>query len=575
MYIQEKIKAIPEKIYGILKKYPVELGLFLYIFILFSLARENVIPDPYFMVLAPLFIAVAYACNNLFSHKHRYLYYSCWLPLVPLSFSGIWTEWSESSQFFISLTVLSPLAVLLCRRRKDNETFIGELLKYIYSGIISAFMAAVALAMFLAIFFSVVYIFKIMEGYAIRDAVLQYSFMSAYLLLFPVIFFSVLEQVFESRINGSRVIDIVINYIITPALLIYTVILYLYFIQILLLWELPEGGIAYLVFGFTILAIIIKALQLFVMQRRYNWYFNNFSLLSFPAIAMFWIGTGRRIAEYGFTDMRVYLVICGIVMTACILFFLNRRLGRYLYVCALTFILFAGTAYIPYFSADRMALRSQENRARYYAAKTGLLDAGGKIDLQPRSRPDTSYAKDYYRLYASLKYLYQKDRERPDLLGLNSPDELLAVVPREMQYYVQYGKEDSADHYSKYMYIEGNHSGFGMIDLSGYKKLFMPSGNGKEDGVYSQYRNDTLKIFNRDTLLFSANGKKLVEEQLDKVRYSLESLPLSGILPDSLSRRVLIYRNDSLLLQINRIYIYRENTRTEVRDIDVALLLLK
>lgn len=575
MYIQEKIKAIPEKIYGILKKYPVELGLFLYIFILFALARENVIPDPSFMVLAPLFIAVAYVCNNLFFQKYRYLYYICWLPLIPLSFLGVWTNWPESSQFFITLAVLSPLAVLLCRRRKDNGQFIGDLLKYIYSGIISAFMAAVALAMFLAIFFSIVYIFKILEGDLVRDAVLQYSFMSAYTLLFPVIFFAVLEQVFESRIKGSRVIDIVINYIITPALLIYTVILYLYFIQILLLWELPAGGIAYLVFGFTILAIVIKALQLFVTQRRYDWYFNNFSLISFPAIAMFWIGTGRRIAEYGFTDMRVYLVICGIIMTACILFFLNRRLGRYLYVCALTFILFAGTAYIPYFSADRIALRSQKHRAHYYAAKIGLLDAGEKINLHPRPQPDTLYAKEYYRLYASLKYLYQKDREGADLLGLDSPDDLLAIVPQEIQYYVRYGREDSEDHYSKYIYIESEHSGFEVNDLSGYKKLFMPSNTGGKEGIYSQYRNHTLEIFNKDTLLFSANGKELVEQQLDKVRYSLENLPPSGILPDSLSRRILTCRNDSLLLQMSRIYIYRTKDKTEIRNIDATLLLMK
>lgn len=575
MYIQEKIKAIPEKIYGIVKKYPVELGLFLYIFILFALARENVIGDASSGVLAPLFIAVAYAGNHLFSKKYRYLYYICWLPLIPLSFLDVWKAWSESSQFFITLAVLSPLAVLLCRRRKDNGKFIGDLLKYIYSGIISAFMAAVALAMFLAIFFSIVYIFKIMEGDIIRNAVLQYASMSACTLLFPALFFAVSDQVFASEIKGSRVIDIVINYIITPALLIYTVILYLYFIQILLLWELPEGGIAYLVFGFTILAIVIKALQLFVTQRRYDWYFTNFSLISFPAIAMFWTGTGRRIAEYGFTDMRVYLVICGIIMTGCILLFLNRRLGRYIYVCALTFILFAGTAYIPYFSADRIALRSQKNRAYFYAARTGLLDAGEKINLQPRPQPDTIYAKDYYRLYASLKYLYQKDRDGLTGLGLNTPDDLLAIVPRDIQYYVQYGTEDAEDHYSKYIYIERDHSGFEMNDLSGYKKLFMPSGSGKEEGVYSEYRNDTLKIFNKDTLLFSMNGKELVERQLNNVRYSLDNLPPSGTLPADLSDQILIFRNDSLLLQMTRIYIYRKDTRAEVRNIDTGLLLMK
>ena len=140
---------------------------------------------------------------------------------------------------------------------------------------------------------------------------------------------SVLVQAGQVRNSG---LEMLLNYIVTPALLIYAAILYLYMAKILVTWTLPEGGVAYLVFGFTLFALAVQALQPLLQKRMYDWFFDRFSLISLPTQVLFWIGVLRRTGEYGLTEPRVYLLVSGGLMTLCVVLFLARRTGRYFYV---------------------------------------------------------------------------------------------------------------------------------------------------------------------------------------------------------------------------------------------------
>ena len=115
--------------------------------------------------------------------------------------------------------------------------------------------------------------------------------------------------------------------------------------KILVTWSLPEGGVAYLVFGFTLFALAEKALQFLMRKRLYDWFFDRFSLISLPTQLLFWVGAIRRTSEYGLTSPRIYLLVCGGLMTLCVVLFLFRRAGRYMYVCLTAFAVFAAFAY--------------------------------------------------------------------------------------------------------------------------------------------------------------------------------------------------------------------------------------
>jgi len=76
--------------------------------------------------------------------------------------------------------------------------------------------------------------------------------------------------------------------------------------------------------------------------------------VSLPVLTLFWIGVVRRTNEYGLTEPRVYLVVCGGLMTLCVLLFLSQRTGRYLWVCLAAWVSFAALAYVPFLEPERI-----------------------------------------------------------------------------------------------------------------------------------------------------------------------------------------------------------------------------
>ena len=75
----------------------------------------------------------------------------------------------------------------------------------------------------------------------------------------------------------SKVIHWVLDFILSPSIIIYTVILYIYFIQIACQWELPKGGVAYMVMAFVIVSLLGILLQNLLQKHYYNWFYQYFT----------------------------------------------------------------------------------------------------------------------------------------------------------------------------------------------------------------------------------------------------------------------------------------------------------
>ena len=180
---------------------------------------------------------------------------------------------------------------------------------------------------------------------------------------FPLLFLTFNRKSESFGPQGSKLLHIFLNWILTPAVLIYTILLYIYFFKILIKWTLPNGGIALLVFGFIFTAVAAQAGQTLLTKRYYDWFYNHFSLISLPALAMFWIGVARRCNEYGLTEDRVYLIAFGLIMTCCMGLFLIRRSSHYLYVTYTAIGILALFTYIPGLTPHDIEQWSQKNRS--------------------------------------------------------------------------------------------------------------------------------------------------------------------------------------------------------------------
>ena len=166
----------------------------------------------------------------------------------------------------------------------------------------------------------------------------------------------------ETDLKIKRFIGTCVNYIFTPALIIYTVILYIYIIKILLNWELPQGGVAYMVSIFCTLALICMFVRQALEKTTFNWFYRFFPAIAIPPIILLWIGIFRRVSEYGVTTERAYLVIITILITAFIAMIAFRKTRRFQIMTIVLGIVLAVFTLIPGISAKDFGIRSQMAR---------------------------------------------------------------------------------------------------------------------------------------------------------------------------------------------------------------------
>ena len=443
----------------------------------------------------------------------RRIYWVAWAPLVPLALWPGFPDWIASAQAVITVAILTPLALLACRRAVDNRRFVADTVIYLRSGILAMLFAYVAYGLFEAILWSAAYIFGFGDAEWVAHLSMDLLFTMQFFVA-PMLFLMMFDRWENAGIVGSRILEVLLNWVVSPAVTIYAAILYLYMTKILVTWTLPEGGVAYLVFGFTMTALVVKAMRTLLEKRTFDWFYDRFSLVSLPIVALFWVGVARRIGEYGLTEPRIYLVVCGGVMTVCVLLFLSRRAGRYLWVVLAAMTAFAALAYIPCLEPERVAVRSQLQRAERGAELLGRLDDDGRLLLTPMPLADTVHKKEYRQLYESLDYI-RRDSAAFARFGVKKDlDDLAAIFPEGMRDYVRWGYVTVVETVSRD--IDVSLPGNAVFEaVAGYSRYYTNLHSWNDD-IY-RYDNDTLRLWLGEKVPMAViPGAELLETQLEK-----------------------------------------------------------
>lgn len=443
----------------------------------------------------------------------RRIYWVAWAPLVPLALWPGFPDWIASAQAVITVAILTPLALLACRRAVDNRRFVADAVIYLRSGILAMLFAYVAYGLFEAILWSAAYIFGFGDAEWVAHLSMDLLFTTQFFVA-PMLFLMMFDRWENAGIVGSRILEVLLNWVVSPAVTIYAAILYLYMAKILVTWTLPEGGVAYLVFGFTMTALVVKAMRTLLEKRTFDWFYDRFSLVSLPIVALFWVGVARRIGEYGLTEPRIYLVVCGGVMTVCVLLFLSRRAGRYLWVVLAAMTAFAALAYIPCLEPERVAVRSQLQRAERVAERLGRLDDDGRLLLTPMPLADTVHKKEYRQLYESLDYI-RRDSAAFARFGVKKDlDDLAAIFPEGMRDYVRWGYVTVVETVSRD--IDVSLPGNAVFEaVAGYSRYYTNLHSWNDD-IY-RYDNDTLRLWLGEKVPMAViPGAELLETQLEK-----------------------------------------------------------
>ncbi len=550
------------------KNYIVELMIVLVTYIFHILEIAEIIDDCYFLILSPIAFTVAYALNNNIIKASRLLYYLSWVPFLGLAFLGVWKEWSSTSQSVITVTILSPLLLLLCRKAIKNSRFVEEGLVYAKALLISVVFSYLIFLLFIALTESILYLFPI-DGVRSYD-IYEYAHPFINIVVMPFIALMAIKNSINTKINSSKLLDVMINYIISPSVIIYAALLYLYSFKSLFTWELPQGGVAIMVFIFTIIALIVKSLHNILGVRLFGWFYQYFSFISIPALIMFWMGVIKRINDYGLTDWRVYLVVCGVIMTIGVMMFATKRYANYYFLALFSFALYLIMAYIPGLSAQDIALRSQVNRVEQLSKELNLLDENGHINKNIVVYDADLKADSYEQLRSAIYHIEDLDTLALVHIGINNRDDFDSVT----QSLISLETTSKGERKQRYIRADDNK----QIDITGYKYLYSNLSeiyDGDDGGSGYINTDNGIEIRLSDGQVFTYTYDEMILSKLRAKGIDTNNISAINESIMDMSEELLTFKTDSMQIGFTYFLLKVEDNVLSVDYLYMSYLLMK
>ena len=402
--ITKRLVALLEGLGKSIVRFPLEAALCLVYFLLWVLADSEKITllsgDQYHYLLywfVPQLVLL-YSLHR-YGEKHQWgkaLYALSWLLWIPLALTAHIPEgWYAGTA-----NLLAVLLLFAGTAPADNETLGRHILHVGKKLAVGLVIGGVMIGIVLAVLGSVSLLFDL------NLSSNWYSYSSVFIAMvpMPLLCLSLISEE-EEPAAGGQFWKILIDYVLSPALVLYTLILYGYIIRILLNWQLPEGGVAYMILAYLGIGLLCYLLRLQIPGRHFDWFFQAFPFLALAPLVLLWAGSIRRIGDYGLTELRFYLLVLCVLSTLFVLMLFWKRTRSFRWM-----ILLFGTAavlftYIPGIRAHDFGIRSQ--LARFDALLPQLLDDGKfpKVYDYRTLRDDSEHRKILLDAFESWMYL--------------------------------------------------------------------------------------------------------------------------------------------------------------------------
>jgi hypothetical protein len=254
-------------------------------------------------------------------------------------------------------------------RRNNYEMYVVKLftnffITYLYSIILYGGLSA--------IIFTIDKLFNInMNGKVYVDILILVGTVFA-----PAYFLSSIPR-YEETIDASsysKVLNVLIMYIITPITIAYSIIMYAFFIKIIITGIWPNNLISNLVLWYSLISILV--IFFIYPLKNTNKFTRNFVIwfprLILPIILMMFISMGIRINVYGITEPRYLVMIAGIWV------FINMTyigFGKNIKNIFLTvsLVVFSIVSVLGPFSSYSISKSSQNNRFEKILQKNDMI----------------------------------------------------------------------------------------------------------------------------------------------------------------------------------------------------------
>lgn len=400
---------------------------------------------------------------------------------------------SGGTLVFLIITVFYTL------KKKDDTDYERYVMK-IFSGFFITFLYAGVLFLGIA--------FIIFTVNALFDANIDgkwylYSFYASRFIFGSPLLLSKLPEKDEMVADTpySKVFRALLLYIVIPLIIIYTVILYVYFVQILVTQEWPRGLVSNLVlwyaaFSVGVIFFIYPIVEEAPIARLFKTWFPRAII---PILVMMFVSIGLRINQYGFTESRYYVVLLGLFVLGSMVYFSIIKKSTMVFIpIALSFFVLI-SVYGP-LSALEVSYRSQNQRLTEILQDNGMLSDNvitAKNDLPVEAQKNIASITSFFinRDIEKMKYV--------------DPTFTLSNFSTVFGFTHKYDYEYNNN--QDYYYVSSDIS-YQPVFIKGYDYLF--NVDSYDNNITLDGYKLTLK--NKTTLVITKDNQVIFEENLDK-----------------------------------------------------------
>ena len=310
------------------------------------------------------------------SRPYSWYRFSWIVPLVALAIIGMTNDSAEfylTSPKFWGANFIALLVLLGFPFEKNNQGFT-------YRNFTNLFHLGLATAVWLLVFGLVAAIlFTITTLFNVEFSYSFYSHFYTSLGIFtqPLFFLVFQQRQAKSEMTLNRIFEILVNFVLAPALMIFTVLLYAYVVQIIFEGVLPKGMLANITLPYLLGGLGVYALRSICAKARWETFFKFYPFLAIVSIVLLWLAIDRRISAYAWTEQRIYLVALATAITIAYAILTVPKIRQYRLISAVVILaIFAMTWVVK---PQEIAYQSQTARFEQLLKKLNLSDDSGKI----------------------------------------------------------------------------------------------------------------------------------------------------------------------------------------------------
>ena len=310
------------------------------------------------------------------SRPYSWYRFSWIVPLVALAIIGMTNDSAEfylSSPKFGGANFIALLVLLGFPFEKNNQGFTYRNFTNLFHLGLATMVWLLVFGLVAAILFTITTLFNV----EFSDSFYEHFYTSLGIFTLPLFFLVFQQRQAKSEMTLNRIFEILVNFVLAPALMIFTVLLYAYVVQIIFEGVLPKGMLANITLPYLLGGLGVYALRSICAKARWETFFKFYPFLAIVSIVLLWLAIDRRISAYAWTEPRIYLVALATAITIAYTILIISKIRQYRLISVVVMIAIFVMTWVV--NPKEIAYQSQTERFEQLLTKLNLSDNSGKI----------------------------------------------------------------------------------------------------------------------------------------------------------------------------------------------------